>query len=98
MKTVIIQIGNSDDKLKQSEWNEFVVLTRKEILKKCGQIHFFGGPMNYEKWQNVCSVFEISEKKIEDLKKNLQNLGSKFKQDSIAWTQGITEFLPPISV
>ena len=38
MKTVIIQIGNSDDKLKQSEWNEFVVLTRKEILKKCGHL------------------------------------------------------------
>jgi len=93
MKTVALQIGNSDDKLTQKEWNEFVVKFRLEILRKCDTMHFFGGPTNYERWQNICSVFEIKEENIDDLKENLKCLGSNFKQCSIAYLEGNTEFL-----
>jgi hypothetical protein len=93
MKTLSILIGNSDDKLKQSEWNEFVVKFRVEILRVCDTMHFFGGPTNYERWQNINSVFTISEEKISNFKENIRFLGNQYKQDSIAIIQGDTELL-----
>lgn len=93
MKTVSVLIGNSDDKLKQIEWNEFVVKFRLEILRKCDTMHFFGGPTNYERWQNICAVFTITEEKIKELKPVLRILGAQYKQNSTAWCEGDTEFL-----
>lgn len=88
-----VQIGNTDNKLTQQEWSSFVhevgLLLSLEV--KC--MHFFGGSSNWEKWQNTAWIFEIEDNKINNLKFALQTLKIKYKQDSIAWTQGEIEFI-----
>jgi len=42
MKTITIQIGNSDDKLSQASWSEFVERARQLISVHSRVVHFFG--------------------------------------------------------
>ena len=49
-------------------------------------------------WQNACWVIEAKENDLENLRHHLGNLVKKYRQDSIAFTVGVTEFLtPPLS-
>jgi len=92
MKTAIIQIGNSDDKLTQKEWSEFCSELHHSISGN--QIHFHGFSSGHESWQNGCWVFSTTEIAIEALRKHvLPSLCKEFKQDSIALTIGDTEFI-----
>jgi len=93
MKTVSVQIGNSDDKLTQKQWADFVTMVGSAILGHGGQVHFFGGAANWMTWQNVAWVFECDEQKVDVLKKILADIGRHFRQDSVAWLEGETEFL-----
>ena len=93
MKTITIQIGNTDDKLTQVEWAAYVLTVKDTILRHCKQIHFFGGSVNWDRWQNVAWVFECSEEMIDSLRKGLTADRKAFNQDSIAWTEGETDFI-----
>ncbi len=89
--TVTIQIGNSDDKLSQAEWSEFVAQVRAAIMDQCNGVHFAGGSSNWERWQNFTWVIEITE--VKRLQQMLRGLREHFRQDSVAWTEGKTHFL-----
>ena len=91
--TVTIQIGNTDNKLSQQEWAQYVADTRGLINRYCTAIHFFGGSSNWEVWQNVAWVFEIDESSCLKMKYELKSLRSRFLQDSIAITEGTTQFI-----
>jgi hypothetical protein len=92
-ETLTIQIGNSDNKLTQSEWSEFVWAVRNILRGKANVIHFFGGSVNWAEWQNVCWVAEVPFYRIPDLKEQLSEIGKAFKQDGVAVTVGVTEFV-----
>lgn len=92
--TVVIQIGNSDDKLSQAIWAAFVHAMRHDaILKNCKQIHFAGAPGNAERWQNFAFVVECSPEQVEPLRRAVADIRSVFDQDSAAFTVGETEFV-----
>lgn len=93
MKTVTIQIGNTDDKLKQSEWASYVRTMCSEILNHCRVIHFFGAPANWEQWQNAAWVVACEETKLPGLQAAVSDVRAMFKQDSAAWTAGETLFV-----
>lgn len=93
IKTVTIQIGNSDDKLKQSEWADYVIKIDLLVDLFAYKIHFHGGPSPFEMWQNAAWVVEFFEKDLPSIKERLSGIGKQFNQDSIAWTEGITEFI-----
>lgn len=93
MKTIVIQIGNSDDKLTQKQWAEFVDNTLYWIKKFCSNIYFSGGSNNELPWQNYCVVFSVEENKVVWIKDNLIELRKKYNQDSIAWIDGNTQFV-----
>lgn len=94
MKTICVQIGNSDDKLTQKEWSSFVTFVNMEIQKNFAEhVHFFGLSSGAEKWQNASWVFECDEKNINGLKAVLIYWRENFKQDSIAWLEGETKFI-----
>ena len=105
MKTVTIQIGNSDDKLTQQEWHLFVSDIECEISLFSENIHFSGASQGNAPWQNYAFVFEFNDNKVKDsgvtvlgdqyklLKERLSIVGKKYKQDSVAWTEGTTEFI-----
>jgi hypothetical protein len=93
MKTVVIQIGNTDDKLTQIEWSAFVLMTRTMILAHCKQVHFFGAPANWERWQNVAWIVEVEDGNKDKLRAAVADARQTFRQDSAAWTEGDTQFV-----
>jgi hypothetical protein len=93
MRTITIQIGNSDDKLSQREWYKFVISVRKLISVYCNAIHFFGAPANWESWQNVAWIITCDDNRVEALKTAVAEVRAEFNQDSAAWTEGETEFV-----
>jgi hypothetical protein len=95
MKTITIQIGNSDDKLSQKEWSEYISAVNMEINNSTEytNIHFFGASASWESWQNACWVFEIEEFLAFNLRNNLIKIRELYKQNSIAWTEGDTSFI-----
>ena len=93
MKTVCVQIGNSDDKLSQARWSHFVTSVALRIGEIAHHVHFAGGSGNSAPWQNSAWVFEIKDWQRTQLKSELARVGKEFNQDSVAWLEGETEFL-----
>lgn len=93
MLTVVISIGNSDDKLTQKQWSEFVMTVEKLLRRTRSQIHFSGGPSNSAPWQNWCWVVNLDGGNLEMLRLHLKDICSKYKQESIALTVGMTELI-----
>ena len=95
MKTVTIQIGNSDDKLTQLQWSNFVDKIDASIAAFKGQPHFSGGSDNAKPWQNYCWVFLLEDDPLitESFHRLLSVIRAKYQQDSVAWTEGKTLFV-----
>jgi len=93
MKTLTVQIGNSDDKLTQREWSEFVAEVNNEMLSLCNVVHFSGRSDGGCSWQNACWVASATEGCYLSLRAVLMVIGRKYKQDSIALTVGKTEMI-----
>ena len=95
MKTMTVQIGNTDDKLTQVEWSKFVMevddLLLPDNYKGTLVRHFFGASPNYMFWQNACWVVVTSE--TEYVMNQLTSIRKKYKQDSVAVTIGETIFV-----
>ena len=98
MKTITIQIGNSDDKLSQIEWASYVKEVDSVIEGAHANIHFSGFSEGGKPWQNAAWVIEymgdmslwIGE--FHELLENLVKIRKRYRQDSIAWTEGTTYF------
>ena len=95
MKTVTIQIGNTDNKLTQQDWAQFCLDVHNAILPRAKAIHFHGTPPGNVSWQNAAWVFEIEEAPLAALRENLAMEAKLYRQDSIALTVGTTEFIGP---
>lgn len=93
MQQVSILIGNTDNKLAQNEWAEFVARTKAHIESLCERVHFFGGPPNYEPAQNACWVVDMREEKQAALEQGLREIRQSFRQDSVALLVSRTQFL-----
>lgn len=97
---VYIGIGNSDDKLSQAQWSEFVTEVSYAIQQTGG---YPGGAVHGEwfspcgaRWQNACWCLQLPDNPlaVEALKIHLRHLAGQYEQDSIAWAQApATEFL-----
>jgi hypothetical protein len=93
MKTITIQIGNSDDKLPQSRWSLFYQSVQELLGTMCEQMHFSGASDPTARWQNAAWVIECDEESVAAIRKELALIATEFGQDSIAWTEGVTEFI-----
>lgn len=91
--TVTALIGNSDDKLSQAEWSEFVHVFRMVCDTAGDHVHFFATSNGMEPWQNACCVVEVYEERLDTLMAHLTNLRQRFKQDSCAITVDKVEFI-----
>lgn len=93
MATVVVQIGNSDNKLSQVEWSQFVSYVRDAIGEHSEHIHFDGGARHDAPWQNACFVSEVSSDNQERLMVDIRSHREMFRQDSVAVTIGETAFV-----
>lgn len=93
-KTITIQVGNSDNKLSQAQWADFCNIIQSEIVISGGIIHFSAPSVGWANWQNAAWVFEIeNDPRLSLLKQSISVIGKANQQDSVAWTEGITEFV-----
>jgi hypothetical protein len=94
VSTVYISIGNSDDKLTQQRWADFVTRTHLVLDRYASTMHgsWFSGPA--APWQNACWCVELVDAIVPGAKDELRLLAREFGQDSIAWAVAPeTEFL-----
>lgn len=93
MSTVVIQIGNSDDKLTQFDWSNFCNEMRRHVQRFTAEIHFHGCSENSLPWQNACWVIGVEEKLMVDFMQGITDIRTAFGQDSAAVTIGETKFI-----
>lgn len=90
-KTCVLQIGNSDNKLTQQEWANFIISVNLELSAKRWPVHFAGGSSPENPWQNYCWIFETSS--LDDFETNLTYIRKQYRQDSVALLVGDTKFI-----
>lgn len=93
MKTLTIQIGNSDDKLSQIDWAQFISDMDALISCRGWHGHFRGGSHVNAPWQNYCWVVGCNS--LDGFLAECRHLCSRYRQDSIAVTLGDTQFFGP---
>jgi hypothetical protein len=90
---VYISIGNSDDKLSQKEWHEYVNAINGYILF-WGEVHgaWFSAPDS--PFQNACWCMEFdNEDDMHKAKSQVTMVRKHYRQDSAAWALAETEFI-----
>ena len=94
-KAVYVSIGNSDNKLTQREWANFIEDIDIVVARYTDSPHgrWFSAPDSA--YQNFCVCLEIDPADVEDFKIDLGHLCRRYKQDSIAWAEAETEFIRP---
>ena len=95
--TIHVSIGNSDDKLAQDEWAAYC--NRVDGIVRAYSTRVFGAwySLSNSPWQNACWAVEVSGDNWNRLRAALTGAASFYRQDSIAWCEGETEFLEPPS-
>lgn len=91
--TVVIQIGNTDNKLTQNMWAHYIVYMRGAIEENAFRVHFQGGSDYDAPWQNACWCCEVLPEQIERLKEAVTACRKQFDQESAAVVFGTTEFI-----
>lgn len=93
MKTIYISIGNSDDKLSQKEWSEFV----KDLDDICSifERHGAWSSQSWSPYQNACICVEVPNNAVRELRNSLRGLAVRHRQDSIAMAIAETELVTP---
>jgi len=101
-KTVYISIGNSDDKLTQAEWSDFVRKVDGAVRHYGPNVHGFWLSPSDARWQNACWCVECPEDlrwplatRMPLFRLELGQLAQRFSQESIAWAEATTEFIKP---
>ncbi len=94
-KTIVVQIGNSDNKLTQNEWAHFASAVKTNVAENVHRIHFQGGSDWDAPWQNACWVCEAMPEEfyLETLTTRLAKCRETFQQESVAFLVGITTFI-----
>lgn len=87
MITVYVSIGNSDDKLTQVQWAEYVERVNNAIRYPVDvQVHGWWFSHSVSQYQNTCWCFEVaSQSTAMDLQEELTIIRSSYGQDSVAW-------------
>lgn len=93
MKTITIQVGNSDDKLTQREWSDFLRAIAQAIETHAPETHFFATSAGDRPWQNACWVIAATNEQAELILAGVVRARLAYGQDSAAWTEGTTLFV-----
>lgn len=91
--TVVICIGNSDNKLSQQNWSDFVSCIDKVVIIYSNVVHFSGGPATDKPYQNYAWIIDIDDNASYMLKDLLERYRKRFGQESIVWMVGNSEFI-----
>ena len=95
--TITIQIGNTDNRLSQQEWDSFCNSIYRSIVHYTNNldnpIQFSAPSVGWANWQNAAWVFLCENSRSGSLRKIITETRKNYKQDSVAWTEGKTSFI-----
>jgi len=91
--TVIVLIGNSDNKLTQKDWHYFVSDVRTIIWIFEKETHFIGSTEPFSEYQSGCFVFEMEKDQLEAFKNRLLLVKARHKQNFISLIVGNTQLI-----
>ena len=94
-ETFVVCIGNSDDKLSQTEWAEYIDCVRALVAAYGKHVHFVGYTAPASKYQSATFVFEPYDGDEEQFLWRLGAAVRRYRQDSAAVVKGETEFITP---
>lgn len=88
-----ISIGNSDDKLSQKKWRQFLGDVRSECYTFAQEIQgiWFSEPVS--PFQNACFCVELHDDNVEEFKDTLRRLAHIYGQDSVTFDEVPTTVL-----
>lgn len=94
MITVYVSIGNSDNKLPQAEWSEYVADFREAMERYADQILGEWYSLPDSAFQNACMGIELLPDDVDALTERLIDVRETYGQTSVAWSIAPkTEFL-----
>jgi hypothetical protein len=96
--TYYISIGNSDDKLTQARWAQFIYEINEEVSNVPGvRLHGEWHSLPLAPWQNACWCIEVNQERhpgtIDHLKEHMARIARYYGQTSIAWAKAEMEFI-----
>lgn len=92
--TIVVQIGNSDNKLTQKQWSDYYEQIERVVDIFSKEVFFKGCSNSNSEYQNAAFIFSIEENENDyDLMKMLVIIKNMFNQDSIAYQIGETDFI-----
>lgn len=95
-RTVHVAIGNSDDRLSQFEWHEFVGAVDTAVRLHALSVYGFWVSPSSSPYQNASWAVQLPNEEARDaLRTQLAAAASRFRQESVAWNESRTEFLRP---
>ncbi len=91
--TVYVAIGNSDDRLGQSDWADFYRAVDVAVGRLSSMIYGRWVSEPTTPYQNACWAFEVMPEQRDALRNTLVAIADKYGQESVAWSRAPTEFL-----
>lgn len=89
-----VTIGNSDDKLEQHDWANFIRELKATLSDFTGRTYIEAYSAPDSTWQNMCICKEIHRNDLDRLRAALRALRATYRQDSVALvTAGRTELV-----
>ena len=95
MKTCVIAIGNSDDKLSQVQWAGFCKVVEEFVDRYSHQVYAKTYALTNSEYQNAVFLFAVPEATISYIRIRLGHIAVQWKQDSIALGIFDTEMIQP---
>jgi hypothetical protein len=90
---VYLSVGNSDDKLTQVEWCNYVVEMTARVVA-AGHPHGQWASNPVGAYQNACWCVEFSNAAdVAEAREVATEIRKKYRQDSVAWAVAETEFI-----
>lgn len=90
----VVVFGNTDNKLTQKRWSQFVATMRTYLYHVSeNHIYFSGGANADSEFQNYCVVASADERTFGMIRNQISRIGEAFDQDSIAFIPGFVEFV-----
>lgn len=94
-RMVHIAIGNSDDRLSQRRWAEFVDSVDHLVSDLSEAVHGSWVSGSTSPYQNAAWSVIVSPPARDELRARLVRIAGEFDQESVAWNDANTEFLRP---
>lgn len=98
--TIHVAIGNSDNALSQGEWSAFHAEVDRAIASaekmRVAEVYGRWASLPTAPWQNAAWAFSVADDQTRnDLRLALSLAAKRWRQQSIAWNESVTEFIVP---